>query len=251
MLQSIDRAMRVLDLLKEHHFGLGVTELSHRLGVAKSTVHRIVSSLEAHGYVKQEPGNGNYRLGLKFLEMQQYVLKQMEITSIARPFLDELSREANEIVHLVEQQDYEVVYLDKVEQHSNTIRIYSRVGRRAPMHCTGVGKVLLSHFSEAKLEQYFQQVPNRQKYTDYTVTTEKEIKHAITRIKGAGYSIDNEEHERGIRCVAAPVYNHVGEVNYGVSVTGPLDRMDDNKVKHVVELLTNSCRQISKELGHH
>ncbi|WP_052361893.1 IclR family transcriptional regulator [Geomicrobium sp. JCM 19038] len=140
MLQSIDRAMRVLDLLKDHHFGLGVTELSYRLGVAKSTVHRIVSSLEAHGYVKQEPGNGNYRLGLKFLEMQQYVLKQMEITSIARPFLDELSREANEIVHLVEQQDYEVVYLDKVEQHSNTIRIYSRVGRRAPMHCTGVGK---------------------------------------------------------------------------------------------------------------
>ncbi|GAK05338.1 transcriptional regulator, IclR family [Geomicrobium sp. JCM 19037] len=250
MIQSIDRALRVLDLLKDHHFGLGVTELSHRLGVAKSTVHRILSSMEDHGYVRQEPNNGNYRLGLKFLEMQQYVLKQMEITAIARPFLDDLSREANEIVHLVEQQDFEVVYLDKVEHHSNTIRIYSRIGRRAPMHCTGVGKVLLSHLTDSKLEHYFQNVTSRKKFTEHTLTTKIEIKDAITRIKDLGYSVDNEEHERGIRCVAAPVFNHLGEVNHGVSVTGPLDRMDDQRLEEVIGLLTATCGRISKELGY-
>ncbi|WP_078593829.1 IclR family transcriptional regulator [Evansella clarkii] len=248
MVQSVDRAMIILDCLKESPKGLGVTDLSKKLGVAKSTVHRLLSTLEKHRYVKKVNNEGIYQLGLKFLEMNHAVMENMNIVELAHPILDELTKTVAEITHLVMLENFELVYIDKVESTS-TIRIYSQTGRRAPMHCTGVGKAMAAYFPEKKLERFFSHT-DWKAFTPYTITKEEDFRAELDRIREKGYSLDDEEHEEGIRCVAAPVFNHQGEVQYAISATGPTNRMNNKRIEEIIPLVKKAAYKISKAIGY-
>ena len=248
MVQSVDRALKILDLLKDREEGLGITEISHQMGIAKSTAHRLITTLEHHHYVKKTSENGVYSLGLKFIEMTQHVLETMDIVTIARPLLQKLTKETREISHLCMLDGDELVYIDKVESQS-TIRIYSQTGRRAPMYCTGVGKVLLSYFPEHKLAKYLQST-ELTAFTENTLTTPEEIKQELAATRAQGYAKDEEEHELGIRCVAAPVFNHLGEVPYAISVTGPTTRMTDERMKEIIPQVMHTANEVSRNIGY-
>ena len=219
VVQSVDRALRILELLKEHPSGQGVTEVANFLEVAKSTAHRLLLSLERHGYVQKVGRESTYRLGLKFIEMNYFVVKHLNIVEIAKPIIEKLSKDTGEIVHLVMLDNQQVVYIDKVDNQS-AIRIYSQVGRRAPLYCTAVGKSILAYRNEEEVLEYIDQVPFK-RFTEHTFVNGEDLIKELHAIKTRGFSYDNEEHELGIRCVAAPIFDYTGEVQYAISVTGP------------------------------
>ncbi|MCG7345527.1 IclR family transcriptional regulator [Sporosarcina sp. ACRSL] len=247
MVQSVDRALRILELLKEHPNGQGVTEVANFLQVAKSTAHRLLLSLERHGYVQKVGRESTYRLGLKFIEMNYFVVKHLNIVEIAKPLIEKLSKETGEIVHLVMLDNQQVVYIDKVDNLS-AIRIYSQVGRRAPLYCTAVGKCILAHRDEEELYSYINQVQFK-RFTEHTLANGEELVEELHAIRTRGYSYDNEEHELGIRCVAAPIFDYKGEVQYAVSVTGPLYRMSDDILKNTIPKLRETVEEISTKIG--
>lgn len=248
MIQSVDRALQVLELLRENPRGLGVTEISIALKVAKSTAHRLLMSLEEHKYVQKFGKESTYRLGLKFIEMNYIVTKNLDVVELARPFIETLSAETGEIVHLVMLDGQEIVYIDKVE-NSSTIRIYSQVGRRAPLFCTAVGKAILAHLNENEAKQMISKIKFK-RFTDYTLTSVESLENELVSIKTNAYSYDNEEHEMGIRCVGAPIFDHNGRPQYALSVTGPLDRMSDKILDHHIPLLKETVNKISRSLGY-
>lgn len=248
MVQSVDRAMVILDHLKESPNGLGVTEIARKLEVAKSTVHRLLATLEKHRYVKRVNSNGIYQLGLKFIEMNHSVIENLNIVELAHPVIKELTEEISEITHLGMIDGFEFIYIDKVESNS-TIRIYSQTGRRAPIYCTGIGKAIAAFFPEHKLQQYLS-VTDLKAYTEHTITSKDQFIKEMEQVRKVGYVFDNEEHEEGIRCVAAPVFNHHGEVVYAISATGPLTRMDDRRIEKILPLLKEAGSEISRRIGY-
>ena len=248
MIQSVDRALQILDLLKIHSRGLGVTEIANQLNVAKSTAHRLLMSLEGYDYVQKVGKDSSYRLGLKFLEMNQAVVENLNVVEIARPFLEKLSSDTGEIVHLVMLDEHEIVYIDKVD-NASTIRIYSQIGKRGPLYCTGVGKAILSHFDQGKMAEYFEQ-NSLKKFTEHTLTDAEYLQNELKTIRTASFAYDNEEHEVGIKCVAAPILDHRHQVDYAISVTGPIARMFHEKLDEIIPRLKETAQQISRQLGY-
>ncbi|MET3698577.1 IclR family transcriptional regulator [Bacillus oleivorans] len=247
MIQSVDRALHILELLKNNPKGLGVTEISKSLDVAKSTAHRLLMSLEGYGYVQKFGKDASYRLGLKFIEMNQVVVENLNVVEIARPYLEKLSADTGEIVHLVMLDGYEIVYIDKVDNNS-TIRIYSQIGRRAQLHCTGVGKAILAHFDKASITRFIENNDFRS-YTQNTIIDGQALLSELEKIRLDEISFDNEEHEAGIQCVAAPIKDHRNHVQYAISVTGPLTRMTKEKLETCIPKLRETAQNISKQLG--
>lgn len=244
--QSVDRALELLDILKEEPKGIGITELASRMGLAKSTIHRIASSLKAKSYLKQDPLTQRYHLGIKLIEMGAIVTQRLEIRAIAEPFMKRMVDEIGETSHLVIMEGGEIAYIEKIES-PNTIRMVSFIGRRAPVHCTGAGKALLAFLPEPQIIDTIDRMGLR-KYTATTITDQTALLEELQAIRMHGYSVDNEEHEDGIRCIAAPIFNHAGQAVAGVSIAGPAMRMTDEKIKTCIPVITQCAMQISKEL---
>ncbi|MFM1651728.1 IclR family transcriptional regulator [Brevibacillus sp. B_LB10_24] len=245
--QSVDRALYVLELLKENVDGLGITELAHRMGLAKSTVHRLLTSLKNQGYVRQDPQSECYLLGLKLIELGSVVSQSLEIRKIANPIMNQLVLETGETSHLVLLQEGEVVYIEKIES-PYTIRMYSLIGKRAPVHCTGVGKAIIAHIPEEEVRKIVEQ-KGLPRFTANTITSFDELIANLQEIRERGYSLDEEEHEPGIYCVAAPILNHSGQPVAGLSVSGPTMRMDEEKIRLCMDRVVFYAREISKHLG--
>ncbi|RBW71121.1 IclR family transcriptional regulator [Bacillus taeanensis] len=245
--QSVDRALEILIILQEYPNGLGVTELSHRLDVSKSTAHRLLMSLYTKGFVKQDKQNEKYLLGLKLIELGETVSQSLDVRKVASPFLHKLSEETGETVHLVIMEENEIVYIDKIES-SATIRMYSKIGKRAPIHCTGVGKAMLAFKSQQEIDNFIkhQTFPA---YTEKTITSPQEFKKHLNQIHIQGFAIDDEEHELGIKCAAAPIVNSRGEVIAGVSVSSPIMRMTEERLVDFTNKIVKTAAEISRALG--
>lgn len=246
--QSVDRALTILDILKDNADGIGVTELSKRLGVAKSTIHRLLTSLQNKGFVTKNQKNDKYVLGLKLVELGSYVLQNIDIRAVAAEPLRELAHITGETAHLVSMDQGEIVYIDKVESNA-TIRMFSQIGKRAPVHCTGVGKAMLAYLPEKDVEDIIN-AKGMQKFTNNTLTTKEDLKSNLNFIKESGYSVDDEEHEVGIRCVAAPIFDHTGNTIAGISIAAPINRMYEDKLKSHVEIVKKYANEISIRLGY-
>lgn len=245
--QSVDRALTIIDILQETPDGLGVTELSYRLDVSKSTVHRLLMSLLQKGFVKQDEQSERYILGLKLIKLGQSVSDNLDIRKVASPYLYQLADVLGETAHLVIMENNEVVYVDKIESTA-TIRMFSNIGKRAPMHCTGVGKAILAFLPTQKILQIINET-GLQKFTNKTIVTSDNLVNHLSEIKKRGYSIDDEEHELGIKCAAAPIFNHNNEVIAGISVAGPTMRVDDRKLREMASEVLSKSNEISRLLG--
>ncbi|KZS43911.1 IclR family transcriptional regulator [Paenibacillus glucanolyticus] len=247
MIQSVTRALDILEFLKLNPGGLGVTEIAQKLDVAKSTAHRLLASLEEQDYVQKTGKDSIYSLGLKFIEMAEVVTENLKIVDIARPLIEKLSRDTGEIVHLVMLDGNEVLYIDKVE-NASTIRIYSQIGRRGPLYCTGVGKAILAYLPEDEVDQLLAGI-TMQPFTEYTLTTPEELKQEFQTIRANAFAYDNEEHERGIRCVAAPIFDHTQKSRYAISITGPITRMSDDILREYIPWTKETAQAISRKMG--
>ncbi|MDI6600823.1 MAG: IclR family transcriptional regulator [Thermoanaerobacteraceae bacterium] len=246
--QVLERTVKVLEVMAKYPYGMALTDISRDVNLNKSTVFRILATLQYYGYIMQD-NDGKYKLGYKFLELSSAVMERLDIRKIAHPYLDELSRITGEVVHLVILDGYEGVYIDKVDNSSGTIRMYSQVGKHIPLHCTGVGKVLLAAMSVEEVEKVIglKGLPKR---TENTITDAGKLFEELQKIKEQGYAIDDIENEEGIRCVAAPILNYHGETIAAVSISGPTLRVTRERVPELVHLLKDYTLDISRELGY-
>jgi len=247
-IKVLDKTFSILDILLQNDSSMHITEISGKLGLYPSTTHRILDTLKHWGYVEQDPKSQKYRLGLKVLALGMAKLHQMDLVKEATPYLKELVKLCNETVHLGIQEEGEVLYLAK-EESSQTIRMISYVGKRAPLHCTALGKVLLTYLSvEERKEILGEKALPR--LTENTITDKGELEKELDKVKEQGFALDREENEKDVRCIAAPIRNYQGEVIAALSISSPTFRIDKNAQNNLKEALIETSEKISKRLGY-
>jgi len=251
LVQTIERTSLILDILGQSPQGISIRELSARIKLPKGTTHRLISSLAYFGYARQDSRTRNYFLGLKLVELGNLLLSQLDLRKEAEPFLRELAEKTKETVHMVFLDRDEIVYIDKLELDHNPsgLRMASRVGLRNPAHSCAVGKVLLSHLSEEELNRIIKErgLPRR---TENTIVDPIQLRDHLKSVRNQGYAIDDEENERGIRCIAAPIYNETGKAVAAVSISGPAFRITKKVIQETLkkEVMETAFR-ISQRLG--
>jgi DNA-binding IclR family transcriptional regulator len=204
-----------------------------------------------YDFVKQDPETRNYSLGFKLVELGSSLLEQINLRKEAEPFLHTLSQRTKETAYLAILDGTEVVYVEKIEAEDNSIglRATSKVGQRNAAHSCSLGKVLLANLPERDVDELLPEMSLVQK-TENTITDPLQLKDHLSAIRSRGYAIDDEESERGIRCVAAPVRNDIGMTVAAVSVSGPAIRITREKVQETLkDEVMATALEISKKLG--
>lgn len=248
IIQSVERALRIMDLFDERARELSITEISKRMSLHKSTVHSLLKTLQEQRYIAQNEENGKYRLGLKLFERGNMVLGDLDLRKVARKHLEKLSATTNLTVHLVILDGQEGIYIDKVEGSGVTV-LYSRIGRRVPVHTSAVGKSLISTKTDAELDQFLENYQYT-KQTAKSISKKEELLEEIDNVRLAGYSVDNEENEPGIFCLAVPIKDYSSKVIAGISMSMPAAKVTDEIREQYVGLLKECSTSISQELGY-
>jgi len=247
--QVLERAFGILDALAKNGAELGVVELADRLGLHKSTVHRLLTVLECNRYVEKSPSSGKYRLGWKLIELGMHAASRLELRELARPQLERLVEETGETGHLGILQEGEVISVANVESR-RTLRMPSTVGRRAPAHCTSQGKVMLAYLP-CGTEHKFVRSHRLKAYTRNTITRVSRLQRELEMIRERGYAVDDEEFEEGLKCIGAPVRDHSGRVIAAISIAGPTSRLSEERMGHLVHSVMGAAARLSTALGYH
>ncbi len=248
--QSVERTFDVLEALATERRPVAISELSQRLGLHISTVHRLLATLIERGYARQDERSGRYSIGGRLLELASGLTEQVDVRMEARPMLERLAAQVGETANLSVRSGDSLVYIDQV-QTNRLVRMFTRVGSSAPLYCTGSGKLFLafSENYERDLNRYL--LENRlEPRTPGTLTTPQALREELRRIRERGYSFDNEEMEEGVVCVAAPVFDRQGQLLAAISVSGPTSRMLGSDVARVIEPVQTSATEISTVLGY-
>jgi len=248
IIQSIDRALQIFELFNLEKPELGVTEISKALNIYKSNVHNILSTLAEKSFVEKNPKTDKYKLGIKFFELGSVVIKNMDLRRIAYPYIEKLSKEFNETVHLGILDKGRVVSVER-EESDKSLCSHIEIGKRTPLHCTAVGKAIMAYLSEGEVSLIVKE-KGLEKFTENTITTKEELEKELKKIREQGYTVDNMEHEEGVRCVAGPIRDYTGKVIASMSISGPAFRINESNVPNIVKKVKEYCDCISKEMGH-
>lgn len=243
--QALNRALDILEALALRPNGMRLAELSAHVGLHKSTVYRLVHTLAARNYVQVT--ESGCRLGFQVAELASRLLNSLELKTEAAPILRSLCQRTGFVVHLATLDDGEVVYLDKIES-VQSIRMYSEIGRRAPFHCTALGKVLVAWKREEDVLRLIERYGLPAK-TRNTITDPQRFQQEIRWVREMGYAIDDCEHEEGIRCVGAPIRDYRNDVIAAVSVTGPMGQLTLEVAHEVATHVVAAALEISKRMG--
>ncbi len=246
LVRSVVKIVSLLEILAKEK-ELGITEITNNIDVHKSTAYRFLTSLKELGYVKQNRENEKYSLTLRLFELGSEVVARLSRRAEARPIMEELANHTQETVHLATLEAGEVVYIDKIDS-PQTIRLYLRVGRRAPAYCTGLGKALLAWASPEIIEKILKKGDLHQ-FTKNTIVDPARLKEELQQIREKGYAIDNEEHEEGVYCVAVPIHGIDGKVSTAISVSIPILRFDQKGLPELQKSVIEAARKISSRLG--
>ena len=248
IIQSVERALQILDLFNEQATELKITEISKLMGLSKSTLHSLLKTLQLHGYIDQNPENGKYRLGMKLVERGHFVVGTMDIRQKAKSWLTRLSQETGQTTHLGILDGNEGVYIEKIEGKQAAIA-YSRIGRRLPVHATAIGKVLLAWLDDEELAAVLEGYQFNG-FTPATITDRTSLLAELKETRRNRYALDNEENEPGVRCVAVPVWNHESRVIAALSLSTLTSRVNDNALTACRQKLIDAGLGLSITLGY-
>ncbi|WP_313127178.1 IclR family transcriptional regulator [Proteiniclasticum ruminis] len=247
--QSIDRALSLLEILSSSKEGMGLLELGEASGLSKGTVHRLLYTLTENGYVKQLEKTGKYQLTMKMFVLGAKPVEKMDVLRVARPYLEKLRDLSEEVVHLVLPDGHEILYVDKVETE-NTIRMYSNIGKRGTLYATSVGKAMLSYYSEEEVQKLWPQM-GVHKLTEYTITELPDFLEELETIRENGFALDREENELGVQCMGAAILDYTNTPVAAFSISGPVQRMTEEKINTLKEAMLETKRKISEDLGYY
>ncbi len=245
-MKSLHKVLDIIDTVAEMG-NAGIRDISSATGYPPATTHRIISTLIQRRYFKQDPVTKTYFLSLRFLELGTQVKDRFSLTSIARPHLERLMAETEENANLAVRDGDEAIYLDQV-QSNHMLQLFTKLGARVPLYSTGVGKLFMSLWSESDLERYLKHT-RRNAHTPHTLVERDDILAELARIRSQGFSVDNEETEEGVRCVAALVYDHNRQAVAAISVSGAAMRITLDRIEFFVQKVKQCAQALSLELG--
>ncbi len=249
-IQVAGRLFGALEYLAEHG-ACGLTELADALDLNKSTTHRIVSSLQYMGYVKQDTAGDKYEVTLKLVELSNHIIGKIDIIDLVRPKLRQLMERTGETVHFVRLEGSDVVYIDKVEANQNMVRMVSQIGSRIPFYRSGVGKAMAAQMRPERVKQLWGQC-TIERMTPYTITNLEDFMDALEEVRRKGYALDNEENETGVRCIAVALNVHDTpsaedtEPEYAISISVPINRMDNDRIRELSGYILSTKQDIEK-----
>lgn len=246
--QSVERALTLINLLAGENREMSLTEISKMIGWPKSTVHGLLATLRDFHYVDQSPTSGYYRLGVRLFELGNLVARGWDICALAMPSMQRLNNLLGEMVQLATEDKGEVLYLEKVDS-THMMRIVSETGSRLPMHCTGLGKALLAYKSTAEVKWILSRHGMRA-MTSRTITSQAQLEKELAKIRRQGYAMDDREIMDGLRCVAAPIRDRDGQVKYAVSVSGLANSLQGDRLDKAIEALLKISADISYAMGY-
>jgi DNA-binding IclR family transcriptional regulator len=242
--QTVERALSILGFIADEPKSLA--QVAEHLGVHKSTASRLLHTVEAQGFVRHD-AQYVYRLGPRLLDLAFRTLAVMDVRTIAAPHLRRLGELTAQTVHLGALDGGEVMYIDKHEG-SQSVRMYSRIGKPAPLHCTGVAKAILASRPEEERRALAERITYTP-YTKRTITTPAAYLAELDRVRARGFAVDDREHEDFIHCVAAPIRNPDGSVSHGLSISTTTMSLSRKQLFDLVPLLLETAATIEKELG--
>ena len=243
---TLDKAIKILELLSEEAHGLPVSEISRELGFPKSTTHHILQTFLSHHYISQHVETKKYSLGVGILQISSTLLANLDINKIAEEYLQELYEKSREIVHLYILREGKIACVAKVG-NPRGLTLSSSVGWITEPHAAGGGKVLLAEEPREKILSIYPDKVLR-RYGKKTITNFDELLRELEKIRRQGYAIDDEEYYQGIRCIAAPV--RAGKrVVASVSCTGPVFRMTIKRIRgELIRMVKQTAEDISRNL---
>lgn len=244
--QSVQRAAAILRSFTESEPELGVSELSRRLGLHKSTVSRMIATLQAEGLVDQNTETGKYRLGIGLVSLAGVALGRLNARAAAQPHLADLVALSQETVNVTVLDGKECVNIDRAAS-PQPIQYIGWIGRRSPLHCTASGKLILAHMTPEERTAVLP-TPLKQ-YTNKTITDSFQLTRQLNQICQQKYASVHEEYETGFSSLAAPIYNHQGSLLATISISGPSYRLSDAVFQEYLPKLLDTCQTISSELG--
>lgn len=246
-LSSVENALRILNSFSTENPEKRITELAKELELAKSTISRLIKTLQLYGYVKKNEQTRKYSLGTKILSLYGSLISEMEIVKEAHPILETLAKETSEAVQLAELEGSNVIYLEQIKS-AFPIQIFAHIGRINPIHCTSSGKLLLSYQEDSIIENILNQ--KLEKYTSTTITNSELLKKELLEIKNLGYSYIENEFIDGIVSIAAPIKDYNKKVIAAVSLVGPIQRINGDKSKQYINKVVEAGKNISKSMGY-
>jgi len=244
--KSISRAIDLLETLAANPQGISLSELSHLLGIPKPSIHRILQTLIDRQLVDEDPILEEYSLGLGVLRLSQSVLAGVELRQQARPVLENLNHSWDESIHLaiLDEKGTQVIYIDKIES-SQAVRMVSRVGQSVPVHCTALGKAILSCFETEEVENLLANYTFKS-FTPNTITNLQVLLAHLEEVKHQGFAVDNVEYEESVVCVAAPVLDSEGKAVAAVSISAPQNRLSKEDIPSAGADVCSAAQEISK-----
>src|SRR4051794_18494577 len=245
--KSLDRALTVLlEIAGRGARGMTLSECAAVLGYSKATTHRMLQTLTRRDFLRHDEERGTFTLGVTNLRLGTEFLESIDLRREVLPTLRTLAEFTGETVHLGLLSGTDVVYIEKIES-SHAVRMYSRVGDTMPAYSTGVGKAILAFLEDSMLERHLPRSLERRAAN--TITDPAALREELVRTLDRGYSIDDVENEEGIRCIGAPVFDHTGRVQAGISVAGPASRMTVDRLHELGPAVRAQADLVSARLG--
>ena len=247
--ESVAAVLKVFGILQalSERPETGISELSVRLSMPKATVYRFLQTIMMLGYVRQEPDSERYGLTMKVYELGTKALQQPEVVDLAKHHMQILADKTGETIHLGALIESEIIYIHKVDSN-HTLGMYSRIGRRAPLHCTAIGKVLMAWEHPERRALVLKGV-DFMPYREKTITTISQYEDELRKVKAQGFAEDQEEFDDHIRCIGIPIFDRLNHPVAGMSISFPIFRYDDARKSEVVAMLKDASRDISTRLG--
>jgi DNA-binding IclR family transcriptional regulator len=246
-MKSLNKALDIIDAVSKLG-SAGIRSISAVTGFPSTTVHRIAATLVKRQYFNQDPVTKKYSLSLRFLELGTNVHQRFDLPAIARPHLQKLMSGTGESANLAICDGDSVVYLDQVQSDKSMLKIFTQLGSRVPLYSTGVGKAFLSSWHRTDLDSFLKRtrlIP----HTTNTLVSRSEILKELKLISDRGFSVDNEEMEAGVRCVAALVFDHQKQVVAAVSISGAAMRITPERIEDLGKKIKQCALNISRDLG--
>jgi DNA-binding IclR family transcriptional regulator len=240
---SLQNAIRLLNVFSVEEPELGISALAEKLGISKSAVHRLVTSMASEGFIAKDINTNMYRLGISILGLGNVVTSTMKIYRVALPVLQDLGKLAKESVHLGIFRDDKVVFLNRIDS-PRSISSLSVMGSQVPAHCTCSGLVFLAYQPKETVERII--AKGLTAYTEKTITDRKTFLQVLENVRRQGYAVCIEEYQKGVTSVAAPVFNARRQVIATVSTPGPTKRMNKETIEQLVKWVTQAAQEISR-----
>jgi IclR family acetate operon transcriptional repressor len=244
--RAVERALDILLCFSKDKPTLSLTEIADQVGMHKSTIHRLLATLESKRFITRDKTTGSYQLGFLFIEFASIMLHGLDVQHWALPYLQQLSLRSGETVDLAILNNDHVVYLQVVES-SQRIKIAAAVGEQLPAYCTATGKAFLAYLPEDQVRTILSR--GMTKYTEHTVASAEELFNSFREIRSRGFAISQQEYEKDINAVAAPIMDATGLPIAVIAIVGPSYRMSQDRMLELGQIILETAEAIAHEVG--